>query len=223
VSTDGDNDARGIMPTSVSHYAGPKDIMHADKPFGEGETGGAYYATPKYAAQFNGGRSYESQQGRMEGIAIEAYGQIKAQREVGASYASVFNLVWYGLEPLALGQSDTSRSYTAQDGIFFSKFVEGKPGVQPERLGPYCTTLNPGYDPSLPLYKPWPLFDAIKAANAPGKAAPSPWDHVVKTPLRPAAPARTAIAAGSRAGRAASPGWRRSPAQTAPCRAPRPR
>ncbi len=39
-------------------------------------------------------------------------------------------------------------------------------GVQPERLGPYCTTLNPGYDPSLPFDKPWPLFDAIKDAQA---------------------------------------------------------
>ncbi len=52
------------------------------------------------------------------------------------------------------------------DGIFFPSFVEDTPGVQPERLGPYCTTLNPGYDPSLPLYKPWPLFEAIKDAQA---------------------------------------------------------
>ena len=37
---------------------------------------------------------------------------------------------------------------------------------QPERIGPFSTTVNPGYDPSLPLYKTWPMFDAIKAANA---------------------------------------------------------
>ncbi|MFQ7503216.1 MAG: hypothetical protein ACLRMJ_09165 [Alistipes finegoldii] len=34
------------------------------------------------------------------------------------------------------------------------------PGVQPERLGPYTTTFNPGYDPRLPLYRPWALFEA---------------------------------------------------------------
>lgn len=177
VSTDGDNDAYGIMPTSVSHYAGPKDIVRADKPYGEGETGGAYYATPKQAAQLVGPRAYESQEGRMEGIAIEAYNLIKEQREVGACYASVFNLVWYGLQPLELGQTDTTRPYNLQDGIFFSKYREGVFGVQPERLGPYTTTLNPGYDPRLPMSRPWPLADAIKAAYGPGKAAPSQWAH----------------------------------------------
>ena len=182
VSTDGDGDAGGIMPTSVSHYAGPKDIVRADKPFGEGETGGAYYATPKQAARFAGPRAYESQQGRMEGIAREAYGLIQGQRAVGASYVSVFNLVWYGLQPLELGQADTTRPPTLADGVFFPAYREGTPGVQPERLGPYCTTLNPGYDPRLPLDRPWPLADAIRAAYAPGGPAPSPWDHFAVPP-----------------------------------------
>jgi len=38
--------------------------------------------------------------------------------------------------------------------------------MQPERLGPYTSTLNPGYDVMLPLYRPWSMFDAIKTANA---------------------------------------------------------
>ena len=61
---------------------------------------------------------------------------------------------------------DQTKAPTLKDGIAFTSFVEGKPGVQPERIGPYSTTVNPGYDPSLPLYKTWPMFDAIKAANA---------------------------------------------------------
>ena len=189
VSTDGDADADGIMPTSIKHYASPDDIVRTDKPYGEGETGGAYYATPKYAAKFVGPRAYESQQGRMEGIAIEAYELIKGQRAVHASYASVFNLVWYGLKPLELGLSDTTRPYTIDDGIFFGPYHEGQAGVQPERLGPYCSTLNPGYDPNLPLYRTWPLADAIKAAYAPGGPAPSPWDHRIapQTPTSAAA------------------------------------
>jgi beta-galactosidase len=59
-----------------------------------------------------------------------------------------------------------SRPPTLEDGIFFSGHVEGRPGVQPQRLGPYCSTLNPGYDSSLPLYQTWPLFDAIHDASA---------------------------------------------------------
>jgi beta-galactosidase len=59
---------------------------------------------------------------------------------------------------------DTTRAPEPGDGIYFPPFQEGKPGVQPERLGPYTSTLNPGYDPSLPLYRTWPLFQAIQAA-----------------------------------------------------------
>ncbi|MGC4046972.1 MAG: glycoside hydrolase family 2 TIM barrel-domain containing protein [Armatimonas sp.] len=178
VSTDGDNDASGIMPTSISHYASSKSIVRENKPFGQGETGGAYYATPKQAAPFGGPRAYESQQGRMEAIAREAYQLLKEQRAVNASYVSVFNLVWYGLQPLEFGLPDTSRPYTLSDGVFFPNYREGVPGVQPERLGPYASTLNPGYDPRLPLYRTWPLADAIKAAYASGGPVASPWDKL---------------------------------------------
>lgn len=194
VSTDGDGDAEGAMPTSVAHYSGPDELARlrrGGKPWGIGETGGAYFATPKYAAQFIGPRAYESQRGRMEGIAVEAYGLIADQRRHGADYGCVFNLAWYGLTPLEIGLADTSRPYALTDGVFFGPYRENTPGVQPERLGPYCSTFNPGYDPRLPLYRPWPLFDAVRAANAPGGPAPSPWDHrttVTKTPASPTPP-----------------------------------
>ena len=180
VSTDGDGDAEGTMPTAVGHYSGSDELTrlsHGSKPWGIGETGGAYFATPKYAAQFAGPRAYESQRGRMEGIAIEAYALIAAQRKENADYGCIFNLAWYGLEPLELGLRDIARPYTLSDGVFFGPYRENAPGVQPERLGPYCSTFNPGYDPRLPLYRPWPLFEAVRAANAPGGPAPSPWDH----------------------------------------------
>ena len=194
VSTDGDGDAEGAMPTSVGHYSGPDELTRLSrggKPWGIGETGSAYFATPKQAAPFIGPRAYESARGRMEGIAVEAYGLIAAQRRAGADYGCVFNLTWYGLVPLEIGMPDTARPYTLMDGIFFGPYRENAPGVQPERLGPYCTTFNPGYDPRLPLYRPWPLFDAVRAANAPGGPSPSPWDHrgaMMKTPTQPVPP-----------------------------------
>ena len=104
----------------------------------------AYYGTPKQTSKYNGDRSYESQLGRMEGLAIECYDLLKTQHELNASYASVFNLAWYALQPLALGQKDTSVAPSANDGIFFTEFKEGGYGMQPERLGPYTTTFNPG-------------------------------------------------------------------------------
>ncbi len=177
VSTDGDGDGEGAMPTVVLHYASLEGAARGSKPYGMGETGGAYSDTPKQMATYAGPRAYASDRGRMEGVAVQAYELISTERQQKTDYASVFNLVWYGLQPLELGLSDTSQSYTLTDGVFFGAYKDGKPGVQPERLGPYCSTLNPGYDPRLPLYRPWPLFEAIQAAYVPTGPGQSPWDH----------------------------------------------
>ncbi len=171
VSADGDEDGGGLLPTYVIHYGDGTTMARAakvGKPWGVGEASSAYYSTPEQVAKKSGygERAYESFQGRIEGVAVETYAHLLNQRKYGASYRSVFNVVWYGLQPLPLGLPDVSKPPTLQDGVFFPAFVENQPGVQPERLGPYCTTLNPFYDPGLPLYKTWPLFDAIKDAQA---------------------------------------------------------
>jgi beta-galactosidase len=169
ISADGDGDGGGRLPVNMLHYGGPDSMMQAEKlgkPWGVGESGGAYYATPEQVAKTNGERAYVSFEGRMEGIATEAYQNLLEERKYDADYRSVFNLVWYGLRPLPLGMPDVTRPPELTDGVFFPTFEEGKPGVQPERLGPYSTTLNPGYDPALKPYETWPLFDAIKNANS---------------------------------------------------------
>lgn len=169
VSADGDEDGDGVLPVFLVHYGGTGDMRRAvasGKPWGVGETGNAYYATPEQVAETNGERAYESFEGRMEGVAIASYRCLMDERAYGASYRSVFNLVWYGLQPLPFGLRDESRPPAMEDGVFFPPFVEGQPGVQPERLGPYCSTLNPGYDAALPLLRKWPLFTAIQEAVA---------------------------------------------------------
>jgi Glycosyl hydrolases family 2/Glycosyl hydrolases family 2, sugar binding domain/Glycosyl hydrolases family 2, TIM barrel domain len=176
ISADGDGDGGGRLPVNILHYAGPDAMIQAEKlgkPWGVGEAGGAYYATPEQVAKTYGERAYLSFEGRMEGIAVESYQNLLEQRKHDADYRSVFNLVWYGLRPLPLGMADTTHPPQLTDGVFFPPYEEGKAGVQPERLGPYSTTLNPGYDPALKLYETWPLFDAIKDANS---------DPVVKLP-----------------------------------------
>lgn len=168
ISGDGETDRKTDLPILIGHYGDENALKNwslQGKVWGVGETSMAYYGTPKQVSKINGNRAYESMLGRMEGIAQESYNLIKLQRSFNASYTSVFNLVWYALQPLPLGLSDVTRCSKPKDGIFFD-FKEGLPGMQPERLGPYTSTLNPGYDPKLPLYRPWPMFDAIKAANA---------------------------------------------------------
>ena len=190
ISADGDDDGFGKLPTYMVHYGGVEALGRAStsgKPWGIGEAGNAYYATPEQVAKTNGERAYESFLGRMEGVAIDSYQNLLLQKKFHADYRSVFNLVWYGLQPLPLGMADTSHSPTLEEGIFFPPFVEGRPGVQPERLGPYSTTLNPGYDPSLPPYRTWPLFNAIRDAQAEPTMA-LPYTPFVNSPALPGPP-----------------------------------
>ena len=167
ISGDGEFASFTKLPTRVLHYV-PRIfywfVSLGRTPWGVGETGKGYYGTPKQVARFNGDRAYESQLRRMEGLAKEAFNDIKTQRRNNASYVSVFNLAWYGLKPLSLGLADTKRKTTFNDGIFFNEYIENKPGYQPERVGPYSSTFNPGYNENLPLYEPWPLFEAVKLA-----------------------------------------------------------
>lgn len=168
ISGDGETDRPTNLPTVIGHYGGMDGMRKwssEGKPWGIGEQSMAYYGTPKQASEYNGNSAYESMQGRMEAVAIESYGLIKTQRELNASYSSIFNMAWYALQPLELGLKNTKRPPLPEDGIFFG-FAEGAYGMQPERLGPYTTTLNPGYDASLPLYRTWPLFEAVRNANA---------------------------------------------------------
>ncbi len=169
ISGDGEDMRPTDLPTVIGHYGNEgsmKKWSSEGKPWGVGETGMGYYGTPKQISAINGNRAFESQQGRMEGLAREAYDLIGKQQKYKASYTSVFNIVWYGIKPLEFGLSDTTRAPKPEDGIFFPAFQEGIPGVQPERIGPYTSTINPGYDNSLPLYRPWPLFFAIQAINS---------------------------------------------------------
>ena len=116
----------------------------------------------------------------------ECYDIIVAQRKNNASYSCVFNLAWYALKPLPFGKRDLTKAPSLEDGIFFGEYEEGRPGYQPERLGPYSSTFNPGYDPALPLWDAWPMYDAVRAAFAPEGPAWSKWS------IRPEQPAADA-------------------------------
>ncbi len=191
ISSDGEEDGEGILPVTVGHY-GDESSMKAwkaiGKPWGVGEHGMAYYGTPQEVSKYNGERAYESFEGRMEGIATESYRLIKSMREADAAYSTVFNMAWYGLKPLPFGKRDITTAPTLDEGIFFGPYIEGVPGVQPERIGPYSSTFNPGYDPALPLYEEWPMFDALRAANVPEGPAWTEWADKKPKTMERAAP-----------------------------------
>ncbi len=182
ISCDGDLDLRGTLPVWSKHFGHglpPPGAVPArlNKPLVIGESGGSYYARASQLAEFNGDRAFESYLGRNEALAIDVYNNVVKLARPTLAFFSAAETAWFGLEPLNFGYRDFTRLPKESDGVWFPPFVEGKPGVQPERLPPYVCTLNPGWDPGLPLYKPLPMFLAQQAAQAPGGPQPSPWDH----------------------------------------------
>ena len=122
ISADGEDDGDGILPVTVGHYGDMNSMKHwvgIGKPWGIGEHSMAYYGTPEQVAKYNGERAYESQLGRMEGLANECYHLLANQRNMGASYSTVFNMAWYALKPLPLGKKDmTTQPDISKDGVF---------------------------------------------------------------------------------------------------------
>ena len=181
-SCNDDEDLRRTMPVWSKHFGHglprpewlPKE---ATKPLMVAESGGTYYARPAQLAEFNGDRAYESYVGRNEALAIDVYDSLVRLARPRLAFFSPAETAWFGLEHLNLGYRDFSRLPNAGDGIWCNPFEEGKLAVQLVRIPPYACTLNPGWDPGLPLYKPLPMFEAQKAAQDPRGPQPSAWDH----------------------------------------------
>lgn len=179
ISGDGDSDWGGRFPVALAHY-GP-DVEHyrvqerTGKPWGVTESTYLWGSMPSEVSQWNGERAYESWQGRLEGMALDVWNELAVKQiepfpKISAVW--VYDVTYYGCWPQPLGLRDLTRAPTIEDGVqFTAPFVEGRPGIQPERLGPYATMLNPGYDPSLPLYQPSPVFDAARDAYAASRPA----------------------------------------------------
>lgn len=182
ITSDGDEDLNGGLPVWSRHFGIGNHVdelpKNLNKPLVVSESGGAYFAKPEQLSVFNGDRAYECYLGRNEALAIDHYDNAVNMALPYLTYFTTRQIVWWGLEHLNLGYNDFSRLPNETDGVFFTNpFVEGKPGMQPERIPPYATTLNPGWDGALPLSKPLPVFHAMKAALAPGGPKPCPWDH----------------------------------------------
>ncbi len=197
ISCDGDEDLRGALPVWSRHFGHgtPLDrLPDIDKPLMVGESGGTYYARPAQLAEFNGARAFENYVGRNEALAIDVYDNIVRMARPKLAYYSASETAWFGVAHLGFGWRDTSRLPGRNDGVFFTRpFEEGKPGLQPERLPPFVATLNPGWDPALPLYQPLAMFHAQNAALNPEAPQPCAWDRRRAPAALPDAPPAPSI------------------------------
>jgi len=195
ISVDGDQDLEGTLPVWSRHLGIglPKDLPDIDKPRMMGEHGGTYYAAPPLLAQFNGDRAYESYAGRNEALAIDLYRMVTQVAKPELNFFSASEMVWFGLEQLPFGYRTDERLPDKTDGVFFPNYAENVPGVQIERLPPYVTTLNPGFDPSLPPFKPMAMYEAMKAALDPKGPQHCPWDKIPEVGKRTQPPATNIV------------------------------
>ncbi|MCL4206207.1 MAG: hypothetical protein KJ000_27300 [Pirellulaceae bacterium] len=190
VQSDGDKDLNGRLDVWTIHCGGAySDTIPPNKLWGVTEGGSSYYGKPGHYEPIVGDRAYRSFQDRSDALARENYHLIRSLRAQEADILNAWNLVWHALKPLPLGLREVSkRRLDLTDGVFFGPYVEGKPGVQPERIAPFSITVNPGYDPSLPLIDPHPLYPAMQAAMHPDGPKPCEWDHFDASQPLPAAP-----------------------------------
>jgi beta-galactosidase len=181
VTLDGDRDMNGALPVWSKHFGHgllvddlPENL---NKPLIVGEFSATYYGKPSQLYPFSGDKAYESYYGRNEALAIDVYQNAVKMARPYLAYFSPSEVSWFGIEHLNLGYHDFSRLPNLSDGIFAGKpYEEGKPGYQYERIPPYVTTFNPGLDRQLPLYKPLPMFEALKAALSDKNPLPCKWD-----------------------------------------------
>lgn len=153
-SADGSFDLGGRMDIVSLHYPTRENTAKTDKPITIGEMGSMYYSSPDCVAGYLGEKVYKSFDGRLEALGQEAFEDLKEHRKWAAQIC-IFNLVWYGLYPLPIKekilQYDDYRT----------------PGVKPSKIGPYISTLNAGYDDTLPDYLPNPVFHWVEKAYIP--------------------------------------------------------
>ncbi len=154
ISADGDGDLGGRLNTYSLHYPSTSRPKITGKPLLIGESGSMFYSWPSEEWRYGGDKVYLSPEGHLEALASHLQWQLQQYR-AWADLVTPFNLVWYGLWPLPF------------DGHLRKYASLSEPGVKPERIGPYSSTLNPGYDPRLPPYLLNPVGKAIRAAFHP--------------------------------------------------------
>lgn len=157
ISCDGSGDLGGRMPVNSLHYPGygcPVPPERRDRPITIGEMGSMYFSTPDNVCMVDGQAALYSMDGRLTAVGRDAFHNLTGQRK-WAGQVCVFNLIWYGLQPLPF----TDRALTYDDYT--------APGIKPSRITPYLRTLNAGAEAGLPEYIPNPVWEMTRAAYTP--------------------------------------------------------
>jgi len=176
---EGDGDPEGVADLESTHY--PWEITTTNtnipesayalapgganagfwdraKPMLIGEFSSMYYATPSQVDAVGGPATYADLTGLYDAHALIVGAQIEGFRYAGATGVSPWNTVWYGMWHLPF---DPAKEKLPRPGVTGPKLLQ---------VGPYATTLNPGFQPNLPSWMPNPIHDRV-AQVMPGTMA----------------------------------------------------
>ena len=153
VYSEGDRDLEGNIPLYSLHYPNTLTRPPINVPLVFGEEGPMHFARPNILASVGGDRVYASRQAWLKAIGEYVLPYFSTYRE-WAALIGPFNTVWYSLEPLPFRERESS-------------WKENNGTDLPFRAPPYCLTLNPNYDPSLPPWRANSLRQTISRTMQP--------------------------------------------------------
>lgn len=176
---EGDGDPQGAADIEATHY--PWEITTSNtaipesayalapgganagfwdrkKPMIIGEFSSMYYATPSQVSAIGGPATYADLDGLWSAHALIVGAQIEGMRYAGTTGVSPWNTVWYGMRHLPFDPAKESLPLPEPTG---PKLLQ---------VGPYASTLNPGFENDLPAWEPNPIHDSVARVMPPTAA-----------------------------------------------------
>lgn len=149
-----DSDVGGTAPLHVGHYGTAQHwdrSWRRDRPLAIHEFGALYHGGPDDVCVHGGDAVYADYATRLAATGDESAEMFCKLRSLGAASITPWNMNWYTLEP---------RPATAMEHIP-AELTAGGPALA--RIGPRALTLNYGYEPHAPAWKPNPAYTPLAA------------------------------------------------------------
>ncbi len=147
-----DCDLGGRAPLHVGHYGTPRHWARSwvrDRPLAIHEFCSLYHGGPESVCHLGDDAVYADYLARLEAAGRDAADMFLELRSLGAASITPWNINWYCLEPIPVGSVE----------VVPDTLTEG--GAPIRRIGARALTLNYGYSPDDPRWRPHPAYASL--------------------------------------------------------------
>ena len=151
-----DCDLRGQAPVHAGHYGTPahwEKSWRRDRPLTLHEFGALYHGGPDNVSHLGDEQVYASYAARLQATGADTADMFLRLRALGAASITPWNINWYCGEPLPAAAVESLPPEVTAGGPSF------------DRIGPQALTLNHGYAPTEPAFRPNPAYAPIKECH----------------------------------------------------------